>query len=238
MAAIKTPRVRTAPGTASAKSRSHAVGSHASPSPPPGRLPGIVALKGIYFGPRIPQRIDIWKDCALPWVAPVAGVVSFVFGLRTRHELLAAARRYANARHLTMFVIDIDVRPLTLSHETPWDDIGRREMGLINADGLPRKVADELSDLWLTWLQAETGMSLAKLAETADWNAPADFLPRYPQFVPRLLKHWQLQAFAHPVSLSFADRPLVVATMRPRGIEVLSAEPAVVQAIPGLKVSY
>src|SRR5258706_11344537 len=163
MGAHKATRARAAAASAAAPSRSasRAPGSPAALSPPPGRLPGIVALKGIYFGPRMPERIDIWKDCSLPWTAPVPGVVSFVFGLRTRHELLAAARRYANARRLVMFVIDIDVRPLTLSHDTPWDDIGKRDMGLINADGLPRKVADELCGFFLTWVPGGSGKLLS-----------------------------------------------------------------------------
>jgi hypothetical protein len=64
---------------------------------PPDRAKGIIDLKGVHFGPKIPKRLKLWKHCSLALRSPAPGVVSFGFGPRTRPEFLAAARKHAVA---------------------------------------------------------------------------------------------------------------------------------------------
>src|SRR5258706_13618630 len=97
-----------------------------------GKPRGIIDLKGIHFSRKMPKRLNLWKDCSLAWQSPVAGVASYGFGVRTRPQLLLAARKYAQSQRLQMVVIHIAGRPLTLPDETPWGELSQRALGFVN----------------------------------------------------------------------------------------------------------
>jgi hypothetical protein len=202
------------------------------------RLDGVVELKGIYFGAEIPKKVDLWNECGLPLRDPIPGTISLGFGYRNRLDLLSAARQYANKKGLDMMVVNVHVKPLSLANEMQWDLLGKREFGMMATDTMPREAQDNLAELWKSWARKDTGMSSVRLDGKANWNSPNSFISAFPKYVPNLMRQWKLQMVAHMAYLEFYDKPLMVATLKAKSVDVAFAEPAIVNAFEDVAIAY
>jgi len=199
----------------------------------------VVKLKGIFFGKVIPKKINIWEDCSLPLRDPIPGSVSFGFGYRHRLELPKQARLHANRRGLDMVVINIHLRPLTVVSNMDWSQRGKKQQGMINIKLMPLADRNELSVAYQSWVAKGLDKSPAELNRfSVDWDTPSSFVTRWPQYIPKILDAWKLQAVAHAAHLDFGGDPLMVATMRPGTVEVLFVEPEVTGAFPDIQLVY